>query len=97
MGMGTAVMVQIQHVRELTSREGVAAHMAKFDDDATVRNNVRLYGDDRERALGERAGTGQPGAEREEKKTPPGGTSAHRDRKQELGSLTATARTGLQE
>jgi len=31
------------------------------------------------------------------KKTPLGGTSAHRDRKLELGSLTAMARTGLQE
>jgi len=31
------------------------------------------------------------------KKNPPGGMSAHRDRKQELRSLTATARTGLQE
>ena len=31
------------------------------------------------------------------KKNPPGGTSAHRDRKQELRSLTAMARTGLQE
>jgi len=71
-------------------------HTAKFDDDVTVRNNTRLYGDDQERALGERVGTGRPGAERE-KKTPLGGTSAHRDRKRELGSLTATARTGLQE
>jgi len=97
MGTGAAAMVQIRHVRELTLREGVAAHMAKFDDDTTVRNNVRLYGDDRERALGERAGTGRPGAEREKKKTPLGGTSAHRDRKRELGSLTAMARTGLQE
>jgi len=70
MGMGVAVMVQIRHVREPTSREGVAAYMAKFDNDTTVRNNARLYGDDQERALGERAGTGRPGAERE-KKTPP--------------------------
>jgi len=46
MGMGAAAMVQIRHVRELTLREGVAAHMAKFDDDVTVRNNARLYGDD---------------------------------------------------
>jgi len=69
MGMGAAAMVQIQHVREPTLREGVAAHTAKFDDNATVRNNVRLYRDDRERALGERAGMGRPGAERE-KKTP---------------------------
>jgi len=58
MGTGTAAMVQIRHVREPTLREGVAVHMAKFDDNATVRNNARLYGDDRERALGERAGTG---------------------------------------
>jgi len=58
MGMGAAAMVQIRHVREPTSREGVAVHTAKFDDDATVRNNARLYGDDRERVLGERAGTG---------------------------------------
>jgi len=58
MGTGVAVMVQIRHVREPTLREGVAMHMAKFDDDATVRNNVRLYGDDQERALGERAGMG---------------------------------------
>jgi len=141
---GAAAMVQIRHVREPTSREGVATHTAKFDDDATVRNNARLYGDDQERALGERAGTGRPGAEREKKKTPGkdistqrqkartrvtdcngkdrparvrggsahsrqgrpgaerekknprGGTSAHRDRKQEFGSLTTTARTGLQ-
>jgi len=42
------------------------------------------------------SGQGRPGAERE-KKNPLGGTSAHRDRKRELGSLTATARTGLQE
>jgi len=63
-------MVQIRHVRELTSREGVAVHTAKFDDDATVRNNARLYRDDQERALGERVGTGQPGAEREKKKNP---------------------------
>ena len=33
-------------------------HMARFDDNATVRNNARLYGDNQERALGERAGTG---------------------------------------
>jgi len=66
-----AAMVQIRHVREPTLREGVAAHMAKFDDDVTVRNNARLYGDDRERALGERAGMGRPGAEREKKKKPP--------------------------
>jgi len=46
MGTGAAAMVQIRHVREPTSREGVAAHTVKFDDDVTVRNNARLYRDD---------------------------------------------------
>jgi len=45
MGTGTAAMVQIRHVREPTLREGVAVHTAKFDDNMTVRNNARLYGD----------------------------------------------------
>lgn len=58
MGTGAAAMVQIRHVREPTSREGVAAHTARFDDDATVRNNARLDGDDRERALGGKSGHG---------------------------------------
>ena len=80
MGMGVAVMVQIRHVRELTSREGVAMHMAKFVDDLTVRNNARLYGDDRERALGERAGTGRPGAEREKKNPPRRDVSTQRQK-----------------
>jgi len=80
MGTGMAAMVQIQHVREPTSREGVAAHTAKFDDDATVRNNARLYRDDRERALGERAGMGQPGAEREKKKPPGRDVSTQRQK-----------------
>jgi len=96
MGMGTAAMVQIRHVREPTSREGVAAHTAKFDDDVTVRNNARLYGDDQERALGKEQARGDLEL-KGKKKNPPGGTSAHRDRKRELGSLTTTARTGLQE
>jgi len=65
---------------EPTSREGVAAHTAKFDDDVTVRNNARLYGDDRERALGERVGTGQPGAEREKKKPPGRDVSTQRQK-----------------
>jgi len=58
MGMGTAAMVQIHHVRELTSRGGVAMHMVRFDNNMTVRNNARLYRDDQDRALGERVGTG---------------------------------------
>jgi len=80
MGMGAAVMVQIRHVREPTSREGVTAHMAKFDNDATVRNNTRLYRDDQERALGETAGMGQPGAEREKKKSPGRDVSTQRQK-----------------